>query len=395
MRFLGIFLGLVSIFLGFIFTLPAEQPAIDCEHIVRVAVIKQASRIKLTIRSSFKLVDLNDNKELYQGRGIWYADILPGEQGLKIGRLDFKSERIRIQPKKSPAIYLNGRKFRGTVDIIRQSAGEILAVNHLDVEEYVRGVLSHEIAPWWPMEAIKAQAIVSRTFALYQASVNSDKDYDLFSTVYSQVYGGRTSERGRTSKAVRLTENKVLTYKDKLFPTFYHATCAGHTERASQLWKIDLPPLRGRECQFCRRSPHFHWKKKLSLERISRALEKAGYKIGRISSIVIEEKNVSGRVTELKISSPGEDLRLNANRFRLAVGPNLIRSPNFSLVIQGQEAEFTGLGWGHGVGMCQWGSFFMARKRFNAEQILDYYYPGSRVKSLSGLIDRQGNYATF
>ena len=387
----------LGFFLGFALSiLSADDPS----RVVRVAVITDASQIKLTIRSPFQVLALNTNQQLDRGRGAWNTKVLPTEAGIKIGKNEFKIYGVRIQPSKSPAIYLNGRKFRGAVDIIRQSNKTLLAVNHLDVEDYIRGVLYHEVAAWWPMEALKAQAIVSRTFALYQSKVNASKDYDLVSTVYSQVYGGRTSERGRTSKAVRLSRDEVLTYKNKIFPTFYHATCAGHTEKAANLWKINLPPLRGRQCQFCRRSPHFKWRRKISLRKIEEALEQAGFKVGSISSINILDRDVSGRITDLEIISTRGKLKIAANRFRLAVGANLIKSTNFTLqrgqaLFQRGQALFEGHGWGHGVGMCQWGSFFMARDHYNVEQILGYYYPEAKIKKLEEIEDAQGEFETF
>ncbi len=384
--------GLILFFLTF--ALP-EGRGDGSPRIVRVAVVTDAKLINLKIRSPYQVLALNTNEELSRGRRIWRARVLPTESGIKIGKLDLKIYGVRIQPQKSSAIYINGRRFRGAVDIIRQPNKTLLVINHLDVEEYVSGVLYHEVAAWWPMETLKAQAIVARTFALYQSKVNAGKDYDLVATAYSQVYGGRTSERGRTSKAVRLTKNKVLTYKDKLFPTFYHATCAGHTEDAANLWNIKISPLQGRECRFCQRSPHLHWKKNISLQDIAEALEQAGFKVGEIQAIQIIERDVSGRITDLEITSTRGKIKIAANRFRLAVGPNLIRSTNFELEVKNRHAYFTGRGWGHGVGMCQWGAFFMARERYNVEQILGYYYPEARIKKIEEVTDAQGNFKTF
>ncbi|MBL7085385.1 MAG: SpoIID/LytB domain-containing protein [Candidatus Omnitrophica bacterium] len=382
---LGISLGLVFIVLGLIFISEVNSSEAESKRLVRVAVVTDASQIKLSVHSSYQILALNTNEELYKGRRFWFwrsEKVVPTESGIKIGDLEFKIYGVRIQPSRSPTIYLNGRKFRGTVDIIRQPEGTLLAINHLDVDEYVAGVLYHEVAPWWPMEALKAQAIVSRTFALHQAKVNARKDYDLVSTIYSQVYGGRTSERGRTSKAVRLTRDEVLTYKNKIFPTFYHATCAGHTENADNLWDINIPPLRGRECKFCERSPHYKWKKELSLKNVEEVLERADFKVGLIKSIEIIDRDVSGRISELEITSTRGKIKVNANRFRLAVGPNIIRSTNFDLEIKKRKVYFQGFGWGHGVGMCQWGAFFMSKKRYDAREILGYYYPQAQIKKI-------------
>ncbi|MFC1699440.1 SpoIID/LytB domain-containing protein [Candidatus Omnitrophota bacterium] len=389
-----IHLGLVLIVLGFIFIWSGSFSGADTQ-VVRVAVVTDADQLSLSISSPFKILALNTNEELYSGRRLWRGKVLPTETGIQINKLDFKIYGLRIQPSRSPAIKINRRKFRGAIDIIRQADNKLLVINHIDVEEYIKGVLYHEVSPRWPMAALKAQAIVARTFALYQAKINLKKDYDLVSTVYSQVYGGRTSERGRTSKAVKLTRDQVLTFKNKIFPTFYHATCAGYTENSSALWKISLAPLRGRECQFCQRSPHFNWQKKISLAEIEQALRNADFKVGTIESIEMLDKNVSGRNTELAIASDYGEIKILANPFRLAIGPNLIKSTNFTVQLKKRQAIFTGTGWGHGVGMCQWGAFFMSKKRFNVEQILGYYYPEAKIKLIEEIKDAQGNFKSF
>jgi len=376
--------------LGLIFISGAEA-----EELVRVAIATDASEVKLSIRGSYQILALNTNEELHKGRYLWRAKVTAGDAGVKIGKLDLKIYGIKIQPKKNKVTYVNGRKFRGTIEIIRTPNNKLLVINELDVDSYIAGVLYHEVSPKWPMDVLEAQAIIARTYALRQAKLNKDKDYGLVSTAFSQVYGGRTSEKGRTSKAIRRTKGKVLTYKNKIFPTFYHATCAGHTEDASFLWKIDLPPLKGRECRFCQRSPHLKWKKKVSFKSIEEALERAGFKVGTIKAIKIVDRDISGRVTELEIISTRDKINLSGYRFRLAVGPNIIRSANFNLRIKKKKAYFEGLGWGHGVGMCQWGAFFMSRKGFNAEQILGYYYPGAKIKKIEEIKDDKGKIKTF
>lgn len=387
---LVIFLSLVAVMLGFNFTSYAEA-----DEIVRVAIVKDAKEVLLSIRGSYQIVTLGTNEQLQKGRYLWRSKVTVSDSGLKIGKLDLKIYGFRIQPVRSPVIYVNGRKFRGAIEISRQPNNTLLVVNHLDVEKYIAGVLYHEISPRWPLEAIKAQAIAARTYALYQVKHNEDKQYDLVSTVASQVYGGRTSERGRTSKAVKRTKSEVLTYKNKIFPTFYHATCAGHTENAKNLWRISIMPLRGRECQFCQRSPHFKWKAKMGLKSIAEALLKSGYKTGAINSINIIERYISARISDLEVNSSAGKLELSGYRFRLALGPNVIRSANFDLKLKKDKIYFEGLGWGHGVGMCQWGAFFMSKKRFNADEILGFYYPESKIKKIEEIRDNNGKIKTF
>jgi stage II sporulation protein D len=232
------------------------------------------------------------------------------------------------------------------------------------------------------MEALKAQAIVSRTYALYQIQENKAKDFDLTSDIYSQVYGGQASERYRTNKAVDESKGQALFYKGKIIPAFFHATCAGHTENAQLLWNIDLAPLKGVVCNFCRESPHFNWHYDLPVKEIEKKLSDGGWKVKNITNIGIEGKDASGRITNLIIKSEAGETKVSAKDFREKIGPNIINSTNFSVAIAGKDAVFEGIGWGHGVGLCQWGAYFMAKDGHSSEEILKYYYPGVNVKTI-------------
>jgi len=279
--------------------------------------------------------------------------------------------------------YVNGRGFRGNVDIIKKDGGKLMVINRLPLDDYLYGVLYHEVSHRWPMEVLKAQAIAARTFALYQVRQNKLQPYDLRSDVYSQVYGGRTSEKWSTTRAVNLTRGKVLTYNGEIFPSYYHATCAGHTEDAVNLWNIDMPPLKGVPCDFCKDSPHYRWTKDIPLQAIRDKLSDNGHKIGRIAAVSIISKNASGRVDKLEIrDEAGTSIVLTGKDFRQIMGPNEMRSTKFDATVKEGGLVIYGLGWGHGVGMCQWGAYGMARRGKKAEEILKYYYPGAEVVKL-------------
>jgi stage II sporulation protein D len=253
-------------------------------------------------------------------------------------------------------------------------------VNDIELEDYVKGILYHEVSHYWPQEALKAQAVVCRTYALYQMGENSGRDYDVTSDVSSQVYGGRAAERYRTNMAVDETKGVVLVYNGNIFPAFFHATCGGNTENAALLWNIDLPALRGVVCGFCQRSPHLKWYRVIALEELKDTLVKAGYRLGGdIQAIEILGTTGSGRVKELKLQTTKDGLVISAKDFRNALGPNSIKSTNFKVSISGSDAVFEGLGWGHGVGMCQWGAYFMAKDGRSFQDILKYYYPGAEL----------------
>ncbi|MFH1853704.1 MAG: SpoIID/LytB domain-containing protein [Candidatus Omnitrophota bacterium] len=336
---------------------------------LRVRVINETKEVRLRIRGSYKIVDLGDGKILSEDRNLLELSVSPGY---------IKGNGIKILPESDASIYVNNRQFRGTIDIIKNENNKLFVVNHVDLEEYLYGVLYHEVNHNWPIEVLKAQAITARTYALYQRLVTKSKYYDLTADIYSQVYGGRTSEKLRTTRAVKLTQGLVLTYESKIFPSYFHATCGGNTTDASTLWNLDISVLRGRPCNFCDISPHYTWHKELTIDYIQSRLKEAGYDIV-IVSIEILKRDSSGRILDLLIKGKDKDIKLSGNKFRLIIEPNIIRSSNFEIEIRGKYITFRGRGWGHGVGMCQWGAFNMASQGWKVEAILEYYYPGAEI----------------
>lgn len=350
---------------------------------LRVCVLKDADQMVLTIRGSYKILALKTNQLIKKGRSLRKAKVVPTSSGLLISGEPFDIYGINIVPRRNASIYIGRRSFRGNLDIIRTEEKRLLVINHIDVEDYLKGVLYHEVSHWWPIEALKAQAIAARTYALYQKSIRKDFDYDLTSDIYSQVYGGRLSEKLKTNRAVKLTRGMVLTYKNEIFPTYYHATCGGRTEDASNLWDIDLPPLKGVKCDFCRHSPHYKWRYKVSVSKVERKLREAGYKIGGLKRITLRGKTSSGRIKELGLISK-EEVAVPTKDFRMILGPNSIRSTNFQIRVKGKRLYFEGRGWGHGAGMCQWGAFFLSLKRYKADRILRHYYPHTKLTRYRG-----------
>jgi stage II sporulation protein D len=294
----------------------------------------------------------------------------------------FPVDKLFIKTNQPDAVIINGRTFRGDIKLIKNSDMTLSVINYIELEDYIKGISVREISHYWPPEALKAEVIVFRTFALYKMQENAAKEYDLTSDIYSQVYSGRAAERYRINKAVDQTKDKVLMYRGKIFPAFYHATCAGHTEDASLLWNIDLAPLKGVACNFCKDSPHFKWHDVLTKEEIKDKLVASGYKINRIKAIQILGRDESGRIRDLSIIGENKNINITAKDFRELIGPNTIKSTNFQANTAGDDVVFEGLGWGHGVGLCQWGAYFMAKQGYKYDEILRYYYPQADVKTI-------------
>ncbi|MFC1509142.1 SpoIID/LytB domain-containing protein [Candidatus Omnitrophota bacterium] len=335
---------------------------------IRVLVVKDAKKIDIRIKGSYRFVGLKTGETLEEGESL---------KRLTISVKDIDSEGMKILTGKKSKIYINKRQFRGEIDIVKRDLS-LLVINRIDLEEYLYGVLYHEVSHRWPIEVLKAQAVAARTYALYQKLVTKNKYYDLSSDIYSQVYGGRFSETRRTRKAVDLTIGMVLTQGDKVFPSYYHATCGGKTSDVETLWNIDVPALRGRKCGFCDFSPHYIWKRELTINEVDKSLKGVGHDI-QLTSIEVLNRDDSGRILNLLLKGKKKNIELSGNKFRLAVGPNIVRSANFDVQIKGNIISFQGKGWGHGIGMCQWGAYGMAREGWKAEDILEHYYPGASL----------------
>jgi len=350
------------------------------EH-VRVQIIRDAESLSLKIKGDYSIRDPGSEKDIYRNKDL-YATVTAAGAKILMGEQAFDKDRLLIVPADEDAVTIDGRRFRGNILVIKGNSGVLSLINYIDLEDYVQGVLYHEVSHYWPDEVLKAQAIICRTYALYQMKQNQSKDFDVTRDIYSQVYGGRTSERYRLNRAVRSTAGRVLNYQGQLLPAFYHASCGGYTEDAVLVWKLDLAPLKGVPCPFCKDSPHYNWHCVLSLEEILEKMKKAGFNIDAIKDIGILGRDRSSRITDLVITSAKIDaagINIAAKDFRNIIGPNVVMSTNFSVTISGQDAVFEGLGWGHGVGFCQWGGYFMAKRGDNYEQILKYYYPGVEI----------------
>lgn len=379
------FLSLLLIFLA----RPADISSSEKPpHILRVCVIDDKDRIYLVLKGAYKIYAVNSDRVLMEGPRL-RANVKAAKAGLSIGANEIKVRDVKLKVYKDSNIFIDGRRFRGDVDIIRKDNSTLSVINNIELEDYLYGVLYHEVSHKWPMEVLKAQAIAARTFAVYQKRQNALQPYDLRSDIYSQVYGGRTSERWATTRAVNLTEGKVLAFNGEIFPAYYHATCAGYTEDASSLWNIDIAPLKGVKCVFCKNSPHYRWKKEVSLWRLQNKLKEKGYKIGRINSINILSTDKSGRAEKIEMKDgTGISIIMAAKEFRQMLGPNEIRSAKFDVSIKWEHAVFDGSGWGHGVGMCQWGAYGLAKKGKKAEEILKFYYPGADITALDKISNK-------
>jgi len=336
---------------------------------VRVALIKGAENVRL---DGIGVLATDENGEPLREASPFYVSRAKG--GLSVN-----GKQVRRLTITSPLfITVGGKKYRGVMEVSPADKG-ILVVNELPLEDYLVGLINCEISSQWPMEAVKAQAVVARSYAMYQKEARKNSAYQLEATVMDQVYDGCDIEDSRAARGVAETSGEVLTYENKVIQAFYHSSCGGHTEASENVWGIPLPYLQGVDCAYCLTSPSSRWEQAIPLKKIESLLKDNGYQAGDLREIRTGGKNRSGRVTDVTLISSTGHLTISAVNLRKAIGYGVIKSTNFEIRMAGDKVFFTGTGNGHGVGLCQWGAKQRALEGFDYREILSYYYPGTRV----------------
>ena len=380
---------------------PQQLPAADPDpQWIRVAVVQQEPAIDVAVSGRFRMVAVNAPLNeasllapgaagpLREGNRLPTLSIRAEGAGLRIGDEVVPVSSIVVQPVRDATVSLNGQRLRGLVEIRRQDGSTtLLVINHVELEDYLRGVLSKEAPYQWPIEALKAIAVAARTYAVFQRmTADAATTHDVSGDVLSQVYGGRSAERSRTSRAVDETRGLILTYQGQVFPAFYHSTCGGVTERGTVmgLGPFDLEPLKGGlQCSFCVDSPFFRWQRRLSKADVAWAVKKLGRgSIWPVEAMRIAQYTATGRVAAVRIRGGGRTLDLSGHEFRQALGFSTLRSTGFAIIPEGDGFILQGRGWGHGVGLCQWGVAELARRGMTAKEILALYYPGATLMRL-------------
>jgi stage II sporulation protein D len=294
------------------------------------------------------------------------------------------SPPLKIEPLNG-IIFADSKPYRGHL-IVKKTGNKISIINVLHIEDYLRGVLPREAGSDWDIEALKTQAIVSRTYSIanFNKHSNSDQGFDVCSTTHCQVYGGVEVEVDSCNKAILETQYEVLVYDGKLAQTVFHANCGGHTENPKYIWnwKYTPPYLKGLKCDYCHDSPHAKWES--SIDEILIRKKLSDNNIEKIKNIKIKGKTSTGTAKELEILHSNGKFLINAYKFRLIIDAWQIKSHNFnSIKTDGNKFYFKGNGWGHKVGLCQWGAKNMAKKGKTYKQILNYYYPGTKVEKIT------------
>lgn len=322
----------------------------------------------------------------------------------------------------------NKYKYRGGLVFKRMTGSDPTVINYVPIENYLRGVLPFEISPKWHIEAQKAQAVAARNYALTNLNKHKKYGFDVCNTIDCQVYSGSNVEAALSNQAIDLTKGVYLKYNGKLANTVFHSNSGGRTENAENIWSNAVPYLVGVDDPYSIGSPNDKWTVSYTAAQITQKLKAKNYNIGDLTDVFVEQYSVNGRALKttfvgttgkvtiekdkirslfsdevktnfITITKPttvstisvetanGTSALTNANVFiqsagqtqsvNLSTGIAATNGTNNTTLQNGASSDkytFNGKGWGHGIGMSQWGAKKMAEQGFTYEQILLHYY---------------------
>jgi stage II sporulation protein D len=382
-------------------TQPKAEPAfriVTYNPTVRVNLTPSPlEKISIKIDGSYRVIAPGSKTVLAYGKknGLGKTDVSADETMISIGATRLAITQIEIVPEKSPAIWIGKHQYRGTVRIIKQNDGRLLAVNHLPLEYYIASVINSEMPATFPEAAREAQAIVARTYVL--AHMKGHPRFDVFATSRSQQYlgyqykdanGRALAGESRNSRAIaQKTAGMVCTYKGKIFTTYYTAVCGGHTIDGRSVFSDAVPVVKSVSCDWCREADRYQWTTTLKKDEASKAiqshLKKKGKTIGTIQSIKRVNRSTKS-LSYYEVSDGKNTHEIAGTTFRQVLPYGILHSPEFSANFTTTEVTFVGHGHGHGVGLCQWGTRGLGLAGRNAAEILQFYYPKSSIVRLNG-----------
>ena len=366
--------------LALLLAAPVLTPArAQADETIRIAILQNAE-LATVVSSAGLIVQAQNDTVDATGQIIMEA----GPSGLTVDGQLLRSNRLEVRGRDGE-LTINGLTVGGRVIVKRQN-GKLLAINEVPLEDYVKGVVPSEMSAAWHPEALKVQAIATRTYALYKMRQNARKDFDVLASIKDQVYlyRGRASA-GAAARAVDDTRDLVLAYRDEPILAVFSSTAAGQTEDAWNVWAVDMPYLKGVECPFDLNSPWYQWRTDIALPMLEQRLRGEGFPVGIIASLAPATYTKAGRVIQVRILHSGGELYVKGDDLRRVLGYTVLPSTQFDFDIVGMQVQFAGRGNGHGVGLCQWGAKELAERGYSAETILRYYYPGADIRDLNSL----------
>jgi stage II sporulation protein D len=311
------------------------------------------------------------------GRPLGAAAVTASAGGSAV-RLAGRSTPGSVRVDASAGVVVNGRWFPGAVSLVPRGGGRMDVVNVVPLEAYVERSVASETYADWPAEALKAQAVIARTYALHHAARRTAEPYDLDSHVLSQRYDARIVA-GSVRRASQATAGEYLAYAGEPILAVFHSCAGGRTAAADEVWSESYPYL-AVVASPDDDAPDYFWSYEIGETDAAQVLREHGYEPAGGAGAEVLEHSASGRVARLRVL--GAELR--GRDLRELLGGRAIKSTLFEVRAAGGRLRFMGSGAGHGVGLSQWGARQMASKGKRYDEILEHYYPQSQLRTRAG-----------
>ncbi len=391
---------------------PRPSGVVSAEPIVRVALLTGIRSASLRSEGALTVGSVAGGSKTWPGGGDCRAYIAGGSVAVEgpDGTIIEAEGPAEIRSS-TGMLALEGRSYRGAMRIVPMPDGTLTAVNLVGLESYLRGVLPSEIGALSEerMAAMKAQAVASRSYTLHRMAGSRKRAYDVVSGIGDQVYMGVSGERAVTDRAVAETTGEVAVHEGEPIRANFSSTCGGVTSDNEDAWPDEepLPYLRSirdvagrRGGGLCEGSKYYRWREEWDAEELTSILssyyiggDSEGRRIeGSVTDIAVKSRNEAGRAGAIEIETEAGKFRVRADKIRWALrrpdgGP--LRSTFFELKLEKRRGQVRklvaeGRGWGHGVGMCQWGAIGMADRGYGYKDILRHYYTRTDIVKMYG-----------
>lgn len=364
---------------------------------VRVRLSKPAAQISLEIDGPYRVMARGDWRVLAQGQRLEATTVRVTEDSLQLGTRSFTAREVDIHVLAPGSLLVAGCRYPGHLRLVRDGQRQVMAVNVVELEQYVAAVVDAEMPSSFPAEARAAQAVAARSFVLCQMkTVGAANEFDVEDGVGSQVYRGlgtgaaaektRSASNPSSQEIAARTRGIVLTYQGRVFSTHYCSTCGGATVEGRSVFAAAAPPLVSVPCDFCREAPRYRWE--VALPRDALARRAAEWCAARARPLGMLERievlhAAEGAVGTVRLIGSEGTSDLSSHEFRQQIaGVDLLPSADFVFELDGDVWIARGRGHGHRVGMCQWGARQQARLGRSCQEILAHYYPGTELTTV-------------
>lgn len=283
----------------------------------------------------------------------------------------------RVKARQGPALHVRG-------DLrVETSAKGLLVINEVEVEDYVAGTIGAEMYSFWEAAALRAQAVACRSYVLYQMEEMEDRPYDVTGDVLSQRYLGVRGESDSAWAALRATTGEIISYDGRPALAAFHSASGGQTASSLEVWGTSLPYLRSLPVADEDDSPDTYWRVTISDAHIEGGLAQLGHEIGSLVEVAVLQRTGSGRAGKLRFRGDRGRATVTGREIRQVLGSTMVKSTLFDMRGEHGHVVFVGSGNGHGVGMSQWAAQAMAQNGASYRDILENFYPGTSMGTVT------------